>query len=252
VIALRHQLGVLKRQRPGRARLFCADRLLWVLLYRIWPRAIDAMILVKPTTVLQWHRRNFRLAWRWRSWARRPGRPRLASEVRGLIRQMCRAESAAGRPSDSRRAAQAWYRGESGHVGRYMPWRPKEPSPTWRSFLRTHMTDIAAVDMFGGFRRLCAGTTEPQRYLSNVTGRLQDHHGGQEKTLTGVATAPQGKSVRSPFWGGDPPKSGPPPASAHHPRRNRSGPCSADRRAVMYLDRGTLVPWRSLRSGFPP
>jgi hypothetical protein len=102
------------------------------------------------------------------------------------------------------------------------------------------------------FRRLCAGTTEPQRYLSNVTGRLQDHHGGQEKTLTGVATAPQGKSVRSPFWGGDPPKSGPPPASAHHPRRNRSGPCSADRRAVMYLDRGTLVPWRSLRSGFPP
>jgi len=72
VIALRHQLGVLKRQRPGRARLFCADRLLWVLLYRIWPRAIDAMILVKPTTVLQWHRRSFRLAWRWRSWARRP------------------------------------------------------------------------------------------------------------------------------------------------------------------------------------
>jgi hypothetical protein len=54
VIALRHQLGVLKRQRPGRSRLFCADRLLWVLLYRISPRAIDAMILVKPTTVLQW------------------------------------------------------------------------------------------------------------------------------------------------------------------------------------------------------
>jgi len=66
VIALRHQLGVLKRQRPGRAKLFRADRLLWVLLYRIWPRAIDAMILVKPTTVLQWHRRSFQLAWRWR------------------------------------------------------------------------------------------------------------------------------------------------------------------------------------------
>jgi putative transposase len=74
VIVLRHQLAVLKRQRPGRAKLFCADRLLWVLLYRIRPRAMDAMILVKPTTVLQWHRRGFRLAWRWRSWARRPGR----------------------------------------------------------------------------------------------------------------------------------------------------------------------------------
>jgi putative transposase len=67
VIALRHQLGVLKRRRPGRARLFFADRLLWVWLCRIWPQATDAMVLVKPTTVMQWHRRGFRLAWRWRS-----------------------------------------------------------------------------------------------------------------------------------------------------------------------------------------
>jgi hypothetical protein len=58
VIALRHQLGVPKRRRPGRARLFYANRLLWVLLYRIWLRAIDAMILVKPTTFLQRHRRG--------------------------------------------------------------------------------------------------------------------------------------------------------------------------------------------------
>jgi hypothetical protein len=55
VIALRHQLAV-KRRRPGRARFFLSDRLLWIWLYRIRPQAIDAMVLVKPTTVKQWHR----------------------------------------------------------------------------------------------------------------------------------------------------------------------------------------------------
>lgn len=57
VVALRHQVAVLRRQRSGRLRLFCADRLLWVWLYRIWPRALHAMVLVKPATVVQWHRR---------------------------------------------------------------------------------------------------------------------------------------------------------------------------------------------------
>src|SRR3989442_11402737 len=53
VVALRHQVAVLRRQRSGRLRLFCADRLLWVWLYRIWPRALHAMVLVKPATVVQ-------------------------------------------------------------------------------------------------------------------------------------------------------------------------------------------------------
>ena len=69
LLALRHQVAVLRR-RPGRARLFCADRLLWVWLYRIWPQAVNAMMLVKPATVIQWHRNGFRLYWRWRSGSR--------------------------------------------------------------------------------------------------------------------------------------------------------------------------------------
>jgi hypothetical protein len=69
-IALQHQLAVLRRQRPGRPQLSSLDRLLWVWLYRIWPQVIDAMILVKPATVVQWHRKGFRLHWGWRS--RRP------------------------------------------------------------------------------------------------------------------------------------------------------------------------------------
>ncbi len=62
-LALRHQLHVLHRQRPGRPRLFAIDRLLWIWLYRIWPRCLDAMVLVKPATVVRWHRQGFRLFW---------------------------------------------------------------------------------------------------------------------------------------------------------------------------------------------
>jgi putative transposase len=70
-LALRHQLHVLRRQQPGGPRLIAIDRLLWVWLYRLWPRCLDAMVLVKLATVVQWHRQGFRLFWRWRSRSRR-------------------------------------------------------------------------------------------------------------------------------------------------------------------------------------
>src|SRR6266436_9396792 len=85
LIALRHQVSVLRRQHPGRPRLFSTDRLLWVWLYRIWPQVLNTMVLVKPATVVQWHRKGFRLYWRRRS--RRLGRPRMSREVRNLIRK---------------------------------------------------------------------------------------------------------------------------------------------------------------------
>ena len=90
LIALRHQVSVLRRQRPGRLRLFSTDRLLWVLLYRVWPQVLNAMVLVKPATVVQWHRKGFRTYWRWRS--RRPGRPKKSTEIRDLIRRMSLAD----------------------------------------------------------------------------------------------------------------------------------------------------------------
>ena len=89
VIALRHQLTVLRRQRPGRTWLSAFDSLLWVWLYRAWPQCLNVMLLVKPATVVRWHRQGFRLYWRWRS---RSGRPSVDREVRDLIRQMNRAE----------------------------------------------------------------------------------------------------------------------------------------------------------------
>ena len=94
-LALRHQLHVLRRQRPDRPRLFAIDRLLWVLLYRLWPRCLEAMVLVKPATAIQWHRQGFRLFWRWRS---RSGRPSVDREIRDLIRQMSSANPLWGAP----------------------------------------------------------------------------------------------------------------------------------------------------------
>src|SRR4030081_2716848 len=86
LVALRHQVAVLRRQRPGQPRLFSTDRLLWVWLYRIWPQDLNTMVLVKPATVVQWHRKGFRLYWRRRS--RHLGRRRVSREIRDLIRNM--------------------------------------------------------------------------------------------------------------------------------------------------------------------
>ena len=83
LIALQHQLAVLRRQRPGRPQLSSLDRLPWMLLYRSWPQVIDAMVLVKPGTVIEWYRRGFRLYWRWRG----RGRPRIGPDIRDLIRR---------------------------------------------------------------------------------------------------------------------------------------------------------------------
>src|ERR1035437_8711200 len=146
LVALRHQVTVLRRQRPGRARLFCADRLLWVWLYRILPQALNTMMLVKPATVIQWHRNGFRLYWRWRS--RHLGRPKMSLLTRDLIRQMSVANPLWGAPRIHGELLKLGIEVSQATVGRYLPWRPRVPSPSWRSFLHNHLTDIAAIDMF--------------------------------------------------------------------------------------------------------
>ena len=95
VIALRHQLAVLRRQRSGRTQLFAIDRLIWVWLYRVWPRFLNVLVVVKPATVIQWHRQGFRLYWRWRS---KSGRPSINRELRHLIWQMSEANPLWGAP----------------------------------------------------------------------------------------------------------------------------------------------------------
>src|SRR5439155_16953577 len=87
ILALRQQLGVLKRKYP-RARLRIQDRIFWTLLRRLWPAWGHVMVIVKPETVVAWHRAGFRLFWRRRSRPGSLGRPQIDSEVPALIRRM--------------------------------------------------------------------------------------------------------------------------------------------------------------------
>ena len=144
-LTLRHQLHVLRRQQPGRPRLFAIDRWLWVWLYRIWPRCLDTMVLVKPATVVQWHRQGFRLFWRWRS---RSGRPSVEREIRDLIRQMSSANPRWGAPRIHGELLKLGIEVSQATVAKYMVRRGGTPSPTWRSFLRTQAQGITAIDMF--------------------------------------------------------------------------------------------------------
>ena len=79
VVSLRQQLAVFKRKQP-RPRLRKSDRLVWILLRRLWPHWSETLILVEPETVVAWHRAGFRLFWRFRSRFRRPGRPKISGE----------------------------------------------------------------------------------------------------------------------------------------------------------------------------
>ena len=98
ILALRHQLAVLQQAAPRRLRLSRADRLLWVLLSRVWRRWRDAVEIVQPATVVRWHRRAFAWHWRWRSGQPRFGRPPIPGDVRALIQQMHRAKPFWGAP----------------------------------------------------------------------------------------------------------------------------------------------------------
>src|SRR6516165_7114939 len=87
ILVLRHQLNVLRQRAPRRLHLRWADRALFIWLYRRYPRILDAISIVRPETVVRWHRKGFTGYWRWKS--RSPGgRPRIAREVRELIRRM--------------------------------------------------------------------------------------------------------------------------------------------------------------------
>src|SRR5579864_61108 len=87
ILALRQQLAVLKRKHP-RPKLSPVDRLFWTVLRRIWSGWGEALIIVKPDTVVRWHRTGFRLYWRWRSPPGSGGRPKTTAEIRTLIRRM--------------------------------------------------------------------------------------------------------------------------------------------------------------------
>src|ERR1700757_4004034 len=144
---LRHQLNIALRGAPHRLRLRGSDRALLVWMTWLWPSLLGLCRVIQPGTILRWHRAGFRAYWRWKSRGR-PGRPRVSRELRELIRRMSKENPLWGAPRIRGELLKLGFEVSQATVGRHMPWRPKVPSPTWRSFLQNHLTDIVAIDMF--------------------------------------------------------------------------------------------------------
>jgi putative transposase len=145
-LALRQQLAIVQRK-TKRPKLTKADRAFWVALCGLWPDWQSALILVKPETVIGWHRKGFKLYWTWKSW-HRTGRPPIDAEIRTLIRRIVRENPTWGAPRVHGELLMLGFEVGEATVSRYMPLRRKPPSQTWRAFLRNHTQDLASIDFF--------------------------------------------------------------------------------------------------------
>ena len=147
-LALRQQLANLRRT-SGRPHLRMADRAFWIGLSRLWSRWSDVLVVVKPDTVVRWHRAGFRLFWRWKSRSRSPAAGDVSAEVKTLIRQMAEANVGWGAPRIHGELLKLGIDIGERSVSRFMPPRPrKPPSQTWRTFLDNHVGSLASIDFF--------------------------------------------------------------------------------------------------------
>ena len=147
-LALRHQLLILQRSSRGhKLRLRWTDRVLWVWLSRLWNDWRSALLIVKPETVIAWHRRGFQLYWRRKS-RRSDGRPTVSAEIRNLIRQMSLANPRWGAPRIHGELLKIGIEVSQATVAKYMVRQGKPPSQTWRTFLKNHAKDLVSLDFF--------------------------------------------------------------------------------------------------------
>ena len=146
-IVLRRQVIVLSRKSRSRVWLRDIDRLILVWMYRLFPSILNAITVVKPETVIRWHRRGFRAYWRWKS-RRRGGRPRIDREIRDLIRRMNQENPLWGAPRIHGELLMLGIEVAESTVARYMTRRQGPPSQGWKTFLRNHGAGIASIDLF--------------------------------------------------------------------------------------------------------
>jgi len=146
-LALRQQLAILRRTMK-RPRLTKTDRLFWVFLSRIWRDWAQVLIIVKPETVISWHRKGFKLFWRWKSRRRSKGRPQITRKIRDLIRRLSRENPLWGAPKIHGELLKLGIDVSSATVAKYMIRHRKPPSQTWKTFLRNHIKDMASIDFF--------------------------------------------------------------------------------------------------------
>ena len=147
ILALRQQVAVLKRKRP-RPLLRKADRVFWVTLSCLWPGWRHALVIVRPETVIGWHRKGFRLFWTWKSRRRKPGRPPVSREIRYLVRRMSRENTRWGAPRIHGELLKLGFSISQAAVSKYMVRYPSPPSQSWRTFLTNHADCLASIDFF--------------------------------------------------------------------------------------------------------
>lgn len=146
-LALRQQLALL-RKRSKRPQFGRVDRIFWVWLSQRWSGWRDALCLVRPETIIRWHRQGFRVFWTWKSRRRGPGRPPVGSELRALIQKMSFANPLWGAPRIHGELLKLGFDISQRSVARLMPRRRKPPSQSWKSFLENHVAGLASVDFF--------------------------------------------------------------------------------------------------------
>ena len=161
-LALRHQLSVLHRS-VKKPKLTPLDRLLWALLCGVWPDWRSALIVVKPETVIAWHRKGFRLFWTWKVRHGQPGRPSVPKDVRDLIRLMSRANPTWGAPRIHGELLKLGLNIGETSVSKYMVRYRKPPSQAWRTFLDNHVKNL-------GIGRLLHGSHSPLPSALRILG----------------------------------------------------------------------------------
>src|SRR5882724_7627850 len=159
--ALRQEVIVLQRKVRGRVQLTDSDRLFFIQLYRRFPSVLNAITIVRPETLLRWHRDGFRRYWRWKS-RNLGGRPPISGELRALIRRMSLENALWGAPHIHGELLKLGFVVAQSTVAKYMAKKGDDPpaGQSWSTFLRNHMPHIAAIDLFVvptiGFRLLYA------------------------------------------------------------------------------------------------
>src|SRR3954468_20166648 len=145
--ALRHQLIILRRKVRGPVRPTHGDRLFFIQLYRWFPTILKAITIVRPETLVRWHRAGFRRYWHWKSRSL-GGRPQIDADLRALIRRMGVDNPLWGAPRIHGELLKLGFEVAQSSVAKHMVKRGGPPSPGWRAFLRNHAPDIAAMDLF--------------------------------------------------------------------------------------------------------
>ena len=145
-LALRHQIGVLRRQ-VHKPRLQGKDRLFWVVLKRGWPSWRAALMICQPETVIGWQQAGFRMFWRWKS-QHRGGRPRKDAALIELIRRMWTVNPTWGSPRIRDELAKLGLQASTATIRKYRPKSRRRPSQGWLTFLRNHAGAISAMDFF--------------------------------------------------------------------------------------------------------